>query len=168
VKELEHSSFISVATRHDHWMAQALMLAQQAGQQEEVPVGALLVTRDKLLASAGNASRQQCDPTAHAEMLVLRQAARQSKHNYLHDTTLYVTLEPCLMCLGAIIHLQVSRVVFGAYDPARGAAGSSLDILQFPGIQWRPDMIGGVSSEQSCELLRSFFQQQRRRIATSS
>lgn len=99
------------------WMAQALMLAEEAGQQGEVPVGAVLVKENKLLIGAGNATIQQCDPTAHAEIQVLRQAALQLGGNHLRSTTLYVTLEPCLMCLGAIIQVQIQRVVFGAYDP---------------------------------------------------
>lgn len=155
---------MQLKNQHLQWMEQALILAEKAGRQGEVPVGAILVKNGINVASSGNAVLKQCDPTAHAEILVLREACMQSRDCHLHNTTLYTTLEPCLMCLGAIMNAQVGRVVFGAYDPKRGASGSALDILQLPGTDWRPDIFGGVLSDKSCQLLRSFFQQQRRRI----
>ena len=112
-----------------YWMRHALRLAEQAGREGEVPVGALLVRHGQLIAEGWNRPIINSDPSAHAEMQALR-AAGQALSNYrLIDTTLYVTLEPCTMCAGAIIHARVARVVFGAYDPKGGAAGSRFSVL---------------------------------------
>jgi tRNA(adenine34) deaminase len=143
------------------WMQEALKLAEQASFHDEVPVGAVLIQGEELLAMASNATLAQCDPTAHAEILVLRQGALKLGNPRLKNATLYVTLEPCPMCLGAIIQAQVKRVVFGAYDTQLGAAGSSLNLLHAPNLIWRPDMIGGMYAERAGELLRLFFQKRR-------
>ena len=141
----------------EKWMQKALVLAQQAGHTGEVPVGAILVKEGIVLAAASNAALQQGDPTAHAEMLVLRRGAQQLQTHRLHHTTLYVTLEPCLMCVGAIMQWQVQRVVFGAYDTNKGAMGSTVDILSNKSLEWRPDVVGGLLAEESSYLLRKFF-----------
>jgi len=152
MKYLEHSVY---------WMQKALVLAEQAGQQGEVPVGALLVKDNHLLAAASNATIQQCNPIAHAEMLVLQEAALGVGHYRLQETTLYVTLEPCIMCLGAIIESQVQRVIFGAYDAHSGAAGTMFDLMHDKTIRCYPDIIGGLYAQASSQLLKAFFKKQR-------
>jgi len=152
---------VDFLSRDLFWMAQALQQAEQAAGQHEVPVGAVLVRHETLLAAAGNQPIQRCDPTAHAEILVLREAALRLRNDRLRDTTLYVTLEPCPMCLGAVIQAQVSRLVFAAYDPCTGAAGSAFNLLQTSASIWRPDVIGGVYAEKASQLLQAFFKRRR-------
>lgn len=152
---------MNIFSSDTQWMQLALQLAKQALEKDEVPVGAVLVKNNTVLASAGNASIAHCDPTAHAEILVLREAALKLQTPKLHETTLYVTLEPCPMCLGAIIQAQVQRVVFGAYDTQAGAAGTAFNLLQSPTVIWRPEILGGVNGESSYDLLRSFFKKRR-------
>src|SRR6186713_338825 len=112
----------------NQWMQKALTLAKEAIQNDEVPVAALLVMNEEMIASASNAVIQQCSPLAHAEMLVIQQASKELGYYKLRGTTLYVTLEPCLMCLGAVIQAQISRVVFGAYDTSGGAISNQLNV----------------------------------------
>ena len=143
------------------WMARALAEARAAAEQGEVPVGAVLVREGELLAAAANAPITGHDPTAHAEIRALR-AAGEAEANYrLPDTTLYVTLEPCLMCVGALVHARVARVVFGAYDPKSGAAGSVVDGFGLKGLNHRPAVTGGVREAECAELLRTFFRRKR-------
>ena len=148
-------------TQDSSWMQCALSLAKEASLCKEVPVGAILIQEEQILAQAHNATLAHCDPTAHAEILALRQGALKLGTPHLKEATLYVTLEPCPMCLGAIIQAQIKRVVFGAYDTHAGAAGSVFNLLQNPGVVWRPDIIGGVYEEQAGKLLRLFFQNRR-------
>lgn len=144
-----------------HWMRQALTLAQRAAEQGEVPVGALLVLNDELIGSGWNQPINAHDPTAHAEIAALRDAARRLGNYRLPGTTLYVTLEPCVMCAGAIIHARVARVVYGAADPKTGAAGSVFDTLRSPLHNHRVDVVGGILAEPCGMLLKNFFQARR-------
>jgi tRNA(adenine34) deaminase len=145
-----------------NWMARALALAQMAQVKGEVPVGAVLVRNSELLGEGWNRPISTQDPTAHAEIVALR-AASQCLGNYrLLDTTLYVSLEPCLMCVGAMIHARIKRLVFGAYDPKSGAAGSVFSVLQSDLINHRIEMTGGIRERECTELLRSFFRARRK------
>ncbi|PJD93574.1 MAG: tRNA adenosine(34) deaminase TadA [Legionella sp.] len=143
-------------------MGQALTLAQQAWDEGEVPVGAVLVSDNQVLLGSGyNQVIQRHDPTAHAEVLALR-AAGAYVHNYrLNDTTLYVTLEPCCMCAGALVHARLKRVVFGAFDPKTGAAGSVFDVLTGPALNHRVMVTGGCLNETCGLMLKRFFKERR-------
>ena len=155
----------------EQFMRLALAEAAKAEAAGEVPVGAVLVRSGAppqgasppggVLAAAGNMPVAGCDPTAHAEMLVLRDGAKALGDYRLNDTTLYVTLEPCVMCAQAIIHARVARVVFGAFDPRAGAAGSLLDVFRLSGQNHRVDVFGGVLADECEQLLRRFFEQRR-------
>lgn len=145
----------------DHWMSLALQRAQESDRLGEVPVGAILVQGHTLIAEGWNQPLTTCDPTAHAEIVAIRKAAH-CLHNYrLVDTTLYVTLEPCIMCAGAIIHARIKRVVFGAYDPKSGAAGSRFDILRDTRHNHQVDCKGGVLATPCGEILQCFFKAKR-------
>lgn len=155
------ADYSPLATRDCHWMHRALELAAHAAAHDEVPVGAVLVRDDAVLGEGWNQPISANDPTAHAEVVALRQAARRERNYRLPGTTLYVTLEPCCMCAGALIHARVQRVVFGAFDPRTGAAGSVFDILQSPLHNHRIEMLGGVLDQECGDLLRGFFQDRR-------
>ncbi len=145
-------------------MHHALSLAAKASEQGEVPVGAVMTKDNKVIAEAWNQPIAKHDPSAHAEIMALRLAG-QSEENYrFPDTTLYVTLEPCTMCAGAIIHARVGRVVFGAYDPKTGAAGSVFDILSDARHNHRVEVLGGVLAELCGNTLRDFFRARRKSI----
>ena len=144
-----------------HFMQQALEEAKLAALAGEVPVGAVLVRDGKVIAKAFNQPICHHDPSAHAEMLVLRAAAQLESNYRLPGTTLYVTLEPCTMCAGAMLHARVDRVVFGAYDPKTGAAGSALDIFSEKQINHQTQVDGGIMSEECGQLLRDFFKERR-------
>ena len=143
------------------YMRQAMQLAAQAQQHDEVPVGAVLVLGERVIAQGSNRPIATHDPTAHAEIEALRAGGRALGSYRLTDTTLYVTLEPCAMCAAAIVHARVRRVVFGAWDPRAGAAGSTLDIFRLPGLNHRVDVFGGVLSEACAAQLQTFFAQRR-------
>lgn len=143
------------------FMGLAIEQAQLAAQAGEVPVGAVLVRDGKVLAAAFNQPIAQHDPSAHAEMRALRQAAKLEQNYRLPGSTLYVTLEPCAMCSGAILHARVERVVFGAPDPKTGAAGSVLDVFSSKQINHQTRVEGGVMGEQCGQILRSFFKERR-------
>ncbi|AHE98632.1 tRNA adenosine(34) deaminase TadA [Thioalkalivibrio paradoxus] len=143
------------------WMALALQEAQAGARAGEVPVGAVLVLGGVCLARGHNAPIGEHDPTAHAEVRVIRQAARILRNYRLPGTTLYVTLEPCPMCVGAMIHARIARLVFGASDPRTGAAGSALDLVTHPSHNHRIAVTGGVLAEQAGEQLRAFFRARR-------
>lgn len=147
----------------EHWLRHALSLAQRAEALGEVPIGAVLVLdKDNTMIGEGwNQSIQLSDPTAHAEVVALRQAALHS-HNYrLLGTTLYVTLEPCLMCVGAIIHARINRLVFGAFDPRTGMAGSLENLLQDKRLNHQVVCEGGLLASECGSLLQNFFKQKR-------
>lgn len=144
------------------FMARALRLAEAAGSAGEVPVGAVLVADDgTVLAEAANSPVADHDPTAHAEIRVLRSAGAMLGNYRLPRTTLYVTLEPCPMCAGALVHARVERIVFGADDPRAGACGSIFDLVRSAQLNHRMDVSGGVLAEESAALLQRFFERRR-------
>jgi tRNA(adenine34) deaminase len=139
------------------YMRLALQQAARAAAAGEVPVGAVLVKNESVIATGRNAPIAGHDPTAHAEIAALRQAGAALQNYRLDDTTLYVTLEPCLMCAAAIVHARVRRVVFGAFDPKAGAAGSLIDAFALKGLNHRVDVFGGVHETECGALLSEFF-----------
>ena len=147
---------------HDHFMKLALMEAERAGEIGEVPIGAVLAgERGEVLAAAGNRTISENDPCAHAEILAIREAAKK-EHNYrLLNTTLYVTIEPCVMCMGAILHARLQRLVFGAPDPKWGGAGSLYRLADDDRFNHRVEVIGGVCLEESKRLIQEFFKVRR-------
>lgn len=143
-------------------MRRALVLARSAAEQGEVPVGALLVGNDgTVLAESANAPIATHDATAHAEIRVVRAAGRAMGNYRLPDTTLYVTLEPCPMCAGALVHARVGRIVFGTADPRTGACGSVFDLVRSDRLNHRIEVVEGVLAEECAELLQAFFAERR-------
>lgn len=138
-------------------MRAALALADAAGRAGEVPVGAVVRIGDREIGAAANATIARCDPTAHAELLALQAALRATGADRLPDATLYVTLEPCAQCAGAIVLCKVGRVVFGAWDEKAGMAGSLHDLLRHPRLNHRPEVVGGLLADEAGALLRNFF-----------
>jgi tRNA(adenine34) deaminase len=143
------------------FMRRALELARRAAQDNEVPVGALLVLNSEVIGEGWNRPIASHDPTAHAEIVALRAGAQRQRNYRLGMSTLYVTLEPCAMCMGAVLNARVSRVVFGAWDPKAGACGSVIDLPREPRLGQRLDVFGGVCSEECGDLLRRFFEARR-------
>jgi tRNA(adenine34) deaminase len=143
------------------FMRLALDEAAKAASHDDVPIGAVLVKDGEVLAAAGNERELQQDPTAHAEILVLRRASEVLGSRRLEGTAMYVTLEPCPMCAGALVLARVSRLVYGAQDPRAGAAYSLYNIVQDPRLNHSVDLTTGVLEEESAELLRSFFEARR-------
>jgi tRNA(adenine34) deaminase len=138
-------------------MARALECAREAEAHGDVPIGAVLARGDELLAAAGNERELRRDPTAHAEILAIRAAAEKLGGWRLPDTTLYVTLEPCAMCAGAIVLARIPAVIYGAPDPKAGAAGSVINVLDEPALNHRPEVAGGLLEQECAALLREFF-----------
>jgi tRNA(adenine34) deaminase len=147
--------------RDEHFMRLALREAERAGEHGDVPIGAVVVHDGEVVGAAGNERELRADPTAHAELLALREAAKALGGWRVPDSVLYVTLEPCAMCAGAIVLARVPRVVYGATDPKAGAAGSVLDVLGEPRLNHRPQVSGGLLAEESSALLTSFFAERR-------
>ena len=146
----------------DHrYMERALALADAAGRQGEVPVGALVVLDGRIVGEGWNSPIAAHDPTAHAEIVALRKAAAAVGNYRLVGASLYVTLEPCAMCSGAILHARLSRVVFGAFDPRTGAAGSVLDVLNTNKLNHRVEILGGVGADACASQLQAFFRSRR-------
>jgi tRNA(adenine34) deaminase len=145
--------------RDQYFMHLALREAERALEHDDVPIGCVVVHEGEVVAAAANERELRGDPTAHAEILALREAAEKAGDGWRlpADAVLYVTLEPCAMCAGAIVLARVPRVVFGAWDPKAGAAGSVFDILAEPRLNWRPDVAGGLLEGESADLLRAFF-----------
>jgi tRNA(adenine34) deaminase len=139
------------------FMTLALEEARRAAEQGEVPIGAVLALAGELVSARGNERERRHDPTAHAEMLVLRDAAAILGGWRLPEATLYVTLEPCAMCAGAIVLARVARLVFGADDPKAGAAGSIFNIVDHPALNHHPEVHAGLMATEASELLRDFF-----------
>jgi len=151
-----------VSTPRDvDFMRRALELAQRAARDNEVPVGALLVLDGVAIAEGWNQPIGCHDPTAHAEIVALRKGAQHLRNYRLTNTTLYVTLEPCAMCMGAVLNARVARVVFGAWDLKAGACGSVVDLSREPRISHGLDVFGGVCSDESTAMLRAFFEARR-------
>lgn len=142
-------------------MKLALEEARRAGEQGEIPVGAVLVVGGEVVASAGNERERRHDPTAHAEMVVLRAAAERLGGWRLREATLYVTLEPCAMCAGAIVLARIERLVYGPDDPKAGAAGSIFNIVDHPALNHHPEVRAGLMETECAALLREFFEGRR-------
>jgi tRNA(adenine34) deaminase len=145
----------------EHFMARALECARRAAHDGEVPVGAVLVAGDAVIAEGWNRPISSTDPTAHAEIVALRAGALHLGNYRLGACTLYATLEPCPMCMGALLNARVTRLVFGAWDPKAGACGSVMDLSREPRLTHRIDVFGGVCSDQSAALLKAFFESRR-------
>jgi tRNA(adenine34) deaminase len=143
--------------RDEYFMRLALREAERATEHDDVPIGAVLVHEGEVLATGRNERELRQDPTAHAEVLALREAAEKLGRWRVLESVLYVTLEPCAMCAGAIVLARVPRVVFGAWDPKAGAAGSVLDVLAQPQLNHRPEVAGGLLAADCGALLSSFF-----------
>jgi tRNA(adenine34) deaminase len=143
------------------YMLVALGQARAAALHGEVPVGAVLVLENRVLASAGNRTIGDCDPTAHAEILVLRAAAQAVGNYRLVGAALYVTIEPCAMCAGALVQARIARLIYGADDPKGGAVRSCMQVLDSPALNHRVEVTSGVLAEESAALLQSFFAERR-------
>lgn len=146
----------------EHWMRQALKLAQQAAEQDEVPVGAIIVHKNKIIASAFNQREQLADPTAHAEMIAITQAASHLNSWRLLECSLFVTLEPCPMCAGAILQSRIPRIVYGALDPKAGAVVSLYQLLNDPRLNHRCETLSGVLANECGRILTEFFDRKRK------
>ncbi|WP_370257227.1 tRNA adenosine(34) deaminase TadA [Marinobacter nauticus] len=155
---------MTTAAVDEFWMARALALASQADAVGEVPVGAVVVLDGKEVGAGFNAPISGCDPTAHAEIRALRDAAARVGNYRLAGATLYVTLEPCTMCVGAIVHSRISRLVFGALEPKAGAVESARRTLEEPHLNWRVEVSAGVMAEQCGQVISEFFGRRRREI----
>lgn len=154
---LKRMSEIGGSQLDQRWMRAALEEARAAAERGEVPVGAIVVIEERLLARAGNRTIADCDPTGHAEMVALREAARKMGNYRLAAATLYVTIEPCAMCAGAMVQARIARVVYGADDPKGGAARSCFGVLDHPQLNHAVDVTPGVLAEESAGLLKDFF-----------
>jgi tRNA(adenine34) deaminase len=146
---------------HADWMIEAVREAELALAHDDVPIGCVVVLDDQVIGRGHNERERLQDPTAHAEVLALRQAAAAIGSWRLLKTTLYVTLEPCAMCAGAIVLARVPRVVYGCSDPKAGAAGSVLDVLAEPQLNHRPDVTAGIMAQETAALLTDFFRARR-------
>jgi tRNA(adenine34) deaminase len=150
-----------IELNHEHWMRHALTLAQRAWEEGEVPVGAVLVYQNQVIGEGWNRPIGRHDPTAHAEIMALRQGGMVLQNYRLIDTTLYVTLEPCVMCAGAMVHSRIGQLVFGARDAKTGAAGSLIDVLHHPGMNHRVEITEGVLADDCSSMLSDFFRHRR-------
>ena len=149
-------------TNHERWMREALILAEQAADADEVPVGAIVVQNGEIIGRGFNQPIRSCDATAHAEIVAIRSAS-QFRNNYrLPGTTLYVTIEPCTMCLGAMIHARVDRLVFGATEPRAGAVVSRGSLIEAGHFNHQLSFIDGVLAEECASLMQSFFRNKRK------
>jgi len=148
---------------HEHWMQYAIQLAQKAADQDEVPVGAVIVKDNQLIAEGWNQPIQSHDPSAHAEIMAIRNAGQALNNYRLIDTTMYVSLEPCSMCVGAMIHARVKHLVFGASDLKTGATGSAINLIHNPIHNHKIEVTGGVMEAECREVLQLFFKLKRER-----
>ena len=148
---------------HENWMAETIALAQQAGEAGDVPVGAIIVdSQGNAIAKANNCKQRNQDPTAHAEMIALRSASQTRKNWYLNDCTLYVTLEPCPMCAGAIVHSRIGLLVYGVDDPKTGAIRTVMNIPDSAASNHRLSVLAGVAETECRQLLQSWFAKKRK------
>jgi len=148
--------------RHEEYMKIALSLAQEARKNGEIPVGVIIVVNGEIVAKACNEKEIRGDATAHAEILALQRAAKQVGHWRLSDATMYVTLEPCSMCAGAMVQARLGKLVYGAYDPRAGAAGSVIDLLDHPAFNHRVIVKSGVLADECGQILKEFFEAKRK------
>jgi tRNA(adenine34) deaminase len=152
---------VACAMTDEQWMRYALNRALEAGERGEVPVGAVVVIDGELIAEGLNAPIATCDPTAHAEVVALRRAATQVKNYRLTGATIYVTIEPCLMCVGAMVHARIARLVYGAPEPKAGAIESAMRALEHPTLNHRFEVTGGMLADEAREVMQAFFQRRR-------
>lgn len=146
-----------MSTSDEHYLGVALEVARNAAAGGDVPIGSIVVQGESILATAANRTVRDQDPTAHAELLAIREAAAKLGRWRLDDCTIFVTLEPCAMCAGAMVLARIQRVVFGAWDEKAGMAGSIGDLLRHPRLNHRPEVLGGVRADDAALLLREFF-----------
>lgn len=158
--ELDH---LSNTNTHTYWMHEALKLANEAQKQDEVPVGALVVIDNQVVGKGFNSPISRCDPSAHAEIQAIRDAATHLGNYRLPGSTLYVTLEPCTMCVGALVHARIKTLIYGAKEHRTGAVESQLQLLESPAHNHRVEAIGGVLEPECRELLQAFFRARRKR-----
>ena len=152
----------SQSTNHERWMREALSLAQQAAEADEVPVGAIVVHNGEIIGRGFNQPIRSCDATAHAEIVAIRSASQLRSNYRLPGTTVYVTIEPCTMCLGAMIHARVDRLVFGATEPRAGAVVSQGSLIKAGHFNHQLSFIDGVLAEECSPLMQSFFRNRRK------
>ncbi len=145
-------------SKTEYWLRKALDLAKRAAAEQETPVGAVVVYQNEIIGEGWNQPISKCDPSAHAEILALRQAASHLGNYRLLDANLYVTLEPCAMCLGAMLQARIKNLIFGAFDPKAGAVCSVFQILDAPQLNHRIQWQGGIYAQESAVLLKKFFQ----------
>jgi tRNA(adenine34) deaminase len=163
--QINHPQPLNGSNIHDDdvmWMREAITQAKIALAKHEVPIGAILIHQDEVIGRGYNQAIQLHDPTSHAELMALREGAKAIRNYRLLNTTLYVTLEPCLMCVGALIHARIKRLVFGAHDLKAGAVNSKLQALEFPFLNHRVDYVAGILSQECGKLLSDFFAARRR------
>lgn len=161
MKQMFSVSQIARAKDHERWMHESLRAAREAQTRDEVPIGACVVVGEKLLAVAGNRTRTDCDPTAHAEIVALRAAARELGNYRLADAAVYSTLEPCAMCAGALIQARVKLLVYGATDEKAGAVESHFHICDADHLNHRVNVVKGVLGAECRELMQEFFRTRR-------
>jgi tRNA(adenine34) deaminase len=149
-------------TPHERWMKQALRQAERAYEMNEVPVGAVIVHNNTVIAKGYNQVEMMHDPTAHAEMIALTAAAAHLENKFLKDCTLYVTMEPCPMCAGAIVLSRIPTIVFGCYDPKMGASGSVMNVTENKRLNHQVHVIGGVLDAECGSMVKEFFEKMRR------
>jgi len=152
---------VSEILQHEFWMRRALELARTAQTYGEVPVGAVVVQDNQMIGEGCNGPIGRTDPTAHAEMIAIRQAARTLKNYRMPDATLYVSVEPCTMCAGALVHARIKTLVFACTEPRAGAVVSSAQVLDNPGLNHKVEVLQGLMADESSILLRSFFTSRR-------
>ncbi len=152
---------MKIGINHEKWLLEAYREAEKALEEDEVPVGAVVVHHGEIISSGWNHPISAHDPSAHAEMIAMREAAKHKRNYRLLETTLYVTLEPCAMCAGAMVHARIQRLVFGAYDPKTGAAGSVLNLVSGGKLNHQLDVTGGVLADDCGALLKEFFASRR-------
>jgi tRNA(adenine34) deaminase len=146
---------------HEHWMREALRAAREAQSRDEVPIGAGVVIREELIALAGNRTRTDCDPTAHAEIVALREAANKIGNYRLSEAIVYSTIEPCAMCAGALIQARVRRLVYGASDERAGAVHTHFQICSSDKLNHRVEVVSGILESECRELMQEFFKSRR-------
>ena len=152
---------MSWADADTDFMRAAIAEAEKARDSNEIPVGAVVTLSGDIIGQGSNRTVQDCDPSAHAEVVAIRQAAKRAENHRLNGTTIYVTLEPCAMCVGAMIQARVQRLVFGAYDPKAGAVGSVLDLSESKELNHRVEVNGGLLEEECASILKAFFKTKR-------
>ena len=152
----------------NYWMSQALAQAKKAALKGEVPVGAIVVLNNEIIGKGFNQPISTCDPTAHAEIMALRDAAKKTNNYRIIEASLYVTLEPCTMCAGAMIHSRIKRLIYGASEPKAGVVNSQINLLDAPYLNHKVEVVAGVCSDECSEIISTFFGKRREQIKIKS